>query len=263
MSLLLLRATRSAGIRPLTSRGYFSGEIPLSSEYVHTPPAGGQFTSTTLSNELSEIQKALGRMLNLYNDVGEGQNALQGDIDCNNQFLYNIPDPTQDDHPVSKGYGDANYGSTVPGPPGPQGDPGPPGADGADGADGAPGPAGPPGADGADGEGFGLKVTATSPPTLSLDYTAGRTFDGTTVTQVPSGSVSSPPPPLFSPRIDRVVVNVATGAVSIVQGSESEFPVPPAIPATSMPMANYWLDPMDHFIGPGDIADERVSFSRI
>ena len=87
---------------------------------------------------------------------GFSKTEVNSNKDVENQFrILNLPDPTTDDQPVTKGYADTHYSSEGgSGGKGPKGDPGPQGPEGPQGPRGlrgAPGPRGPQGVRGAEG----------------------------------------------------------------------------------------------------------------
>lgn len=73
----------------------------------------GYHTNASLDYNFTQIQTALGRVLNVYGDSTYGTNEVQVDINMNSNQLLNLPSPTLDGHAVSKGYGDANYGGAA------------------------------------------------------------------------------------------------------------------------------------------------------
>lgn len=67
--------------------------------------------------------------------------------------------------------------------------------------------------------------------------------------------------PSVNPRIDRVVGDLLTGAISVVTGAENASPVPPAIPSGKFPIAQLGnLTVGMTQIGNSIITDERVQF---
>jgi hypothetical protein len=99
----------------------------------------------------------------------------------------------------------------------------------------------------------------TAAPSLSIAVDSGATFDGTTVTEVAAQMTAPLTVPSTDPRIDRVVVDQATGAASVIQGVEAASPVAPAIPAGSLPVAQVLLTPSTTAITNAMITDERVA----
>ena len=68
-------------------------------------------TNGSLNTNLTEIQTALGRLLNVYGDDTYGTNAMQVDIDMNNNQLLNLGTPTLPTHAITKQYADSAYGN--------------------------------------------------------------------------------------------------------------------------------------------------------
>lgn len=94
-------------------------------------------------------------------------------------------------------------------------------------------------------------------PDMTVAIDAGHIFNGLVLTEVAAQSAVGIVPPATSPRIDRVVVNRLTGTASIVAGAEASVPVPPAIPAGTVPVAQVLIQPSTTSIGNADILDER------
>ena len=91
--------------------------------------------------------------------------------------------------------------------------------------------------------------------TVRLD--AGAVFDGTTLTEVAAQSTATITAPSVDPRVDRVVVDRATGAVSVIAGAEAPSPSPPAITAGKAPVAQVALVVSQTEIVNTDLTDER------
>ncbi|MGB8181395.1 MAG: hypothetical protein WCF13_03400, partial [Stellaceae bacterium] len=102
---------------------------------------------------------------------------------------------------------------------------------------------------------FAPHAQATPNMTVALD--AGHLFDGTSLTEVAAQSTGTITAPVSNPRIDRVVVDCATGAVSVVIGTEAASPVPPAIPAGKAPVAQVLLQTTSTSIANSMLTDER------
>jgi len=94
-------------------------------------------------------------------------------------------------------------------------------------------------------------------PDMTVRIEAGAIFDGATLTEVAAQSTSAIAAPTTNPRIDRVVIDRATGAVSVVAGTEAASPTPPAIPAGKAPVARVSLAVGQTAIMNADITDER------
>ena len=105
------------------------------------------------------------------------------------------------------------------------------------------------------GDMFAPHQQATPNMTAALD--PGHVFDGTTLTDLAAQSTAAITAPVSFPRIDRVVVDQFTGIVSVVTGTEAASPVPPAIPAGTMPVAQILLQTSSTAITNAMITDER------
>jgi hypothetical protein len=95
-------------------------------------------------------------------------------------------------------------------------------------------------------------------PDMTVLLEAGALFDGSTLTEVAAQSTGTITAPSVDPRIDRVVIDNATGAVSVVTGVEDASPVPPAIPNGKLPVAQVLLATSTSEIANADITDERT-----
>ena len=104
---------------------------------------------------------------------------------------------------------------------------------------------------------FAAHAQATPDMTVRVD--AGSIFDGDTLTEVAAQNTGTIAAPTTDPRIDRVVIDQATGVVSVITGSEAPSPVPPAITAGKVPIAQVSLIVSQTTIVNGDITDERAS----
>ena len=98
---------------------------------------------------------------------------------------------------------------------------------------------------------------ANAPPNLTVALDAGHVFNGAVLTEVAAQSTGAIAPPVANPRIDRVVVDRATGAVSVVTGTEAASPVPPAIPASKAPVAQVLLQTTSTAVTNSMLTDER------
>jgi hypothetical protein len=96
-----------------------------------------------------------------------------------------------------------------------------------------------------------------TPPDATVAVDAGHIFDRTALIEVPAQTTGVITAPVGNPRIDRVVVDQATGLVSVVTGVAAASPVPPAIPAGKVPVARLDLDPKTSAITNAEITDER------
>ncbi len=94
-------------------------------------------------------------------------------------------------------------------------------------------------------------------PDMTVRLEAGAVFDGTTLTEVAAQSTGAITAPTTDPRIDRVVIDDATGAVSVITGSEAPSPSPPAITTGKIPICQVALVVSQTTILNADITDER------
>jgi len=106
------------------------------------------------------------------------------------------------------------------------------------------------------GNWFGAHEQASPNMTVRLD--AGFIFSAATLTEVAAQSTGTITAPVTNPRIDRVVVDSVTGAVSVVAGTEAASPSAPAIPAGKLPVARVLLATSTTQIENPDITDERA-----
>ncbi len=95
-------------------------------------------------------------------------------------------------------------------------------------------------------------------PDMTLRLEAGAIFDGATLTEVAAQDTAVITAPSVNPRIDRVVIDRGTGAVSVVTGTEAASPTPPAVPAGKVPVAQVALTVGQSEIVNADITDERA-----
>ena len=109
------------------------------------------------------------------------------------------------------------------------------------------------------GGAYAAHEQATPDMTVRLD--AGTLFVGVTVVENAAQSTGTITAPSANPRIDRVVIDDATGVVSVITGSEAPSPVAPAIATSKLPICQVLLDnsPATTSIGNSLITDERVS----
>ena len=100
---------------------------------------------------------------------------------------------------------------------------------------------------------------ALAVPDMTVALDAGYLFDGSTLIEVAAQTSGSIAAPAGNPRIDRVVVDRATGAVSVIAGSEAASPIPPAIPYGKLPAAQVLLQTGSTSITDAMITDERAA----
>lgn len=98
---------------------------------------------------------------------------------------------------------------------------------------------------------------AQAMPNMTVALDAGHLFNGTTLAEVAAQSTVTLAAPVSNPRIDRVVVDRVSGAVSVVTGTEASSPSPPAIPAGKAPVAQVLLQTNSTAIANSMLTDER------
>ena len=109
------------------------------------------------------------------------------------------------------------------------------------------------------GRSFAPHQSSTPDMTVTLDPGLLATASGL-ISQ--SSQVTAPiVAPSSNPRIDRVVINAATGVVSVVTGTESANPSAPAVPADRLPVCQVLLQTTDTAIYNGQITDERAGMT--
>jgi hypothetical protein len=103
---------------------------------------------------------------------------------------------------------------------------------------------------------------AASAPDMTVLLDAGCIFAGggsPSLTEVAPQTTTTITAPVTHPRIDRIVIDSVTGLCSVVGGTESLTPVPPAIPANKIPIAQVALATATTAITDSLISDERAS----
>ncbi|MDP5280116.1 hypothetical protein Q9Q95_14395 [Sphingomonas sp. DG1-23] len=98
---------------------------------------------------------------------------------------------------------------------------------------------------------------AGEPASMAIVLDAGHVRAGPSLIETTKQLVGPFTAPASNPRIDRVVVNAATGVVSVLPGTPAASPVPPAIPASFIPVAQVLLVPGTLAITDEMIVDER------
>lgn len=101
---------------------------------------------------------------------------------------------------------------------------------------------------------------AAVPPNMTVLVDPGHLFtpSGPTLTEI-GGQISTVfTAPSLLPRIDRVVADQNTGAISVVAGTENASPVAPAITPSKMPICQVLLQPGMLAITGSQISDERA-----
>jgi len=95
-------------------------------------------------------------------------------------------------------------------------------------------------------------------PDMTVRVEAGALLSGSTLTEVAAQNTSIITAPAAASRIDRVVINRATGAVSVITGAEGYCPSAPAFTADVLPIAQVALSVGQTSITNADITDERI-----
>lgn len=98
-----------------------------------------------------------------------------------------------------------------------------------------------------------------SSPNMTVRLDAGAIFSGAGLLEVAAQSTGTITAPSVNPRIDRVVCNLITGAVSVITGAENVSPVAPAITAGNFPVAQVLLATSTTTITNAIITDERIN----
>jgi hypothetical protein len=98
-------------------------------------------------------------------------------------------------------------------------------------------------------------------PNMTVRVDPGAIFNGTALIEVAAQSTATLTAPTTHPRIDRVVIDMQSGAASVVTGTEAASPVAPAIPAGKTPVAQVQLATSTTAITNAVITDERVPVS--
>jgi hypothetical protein len=101
-----------------------------------------------------------------------------------------------------------------------------------------------------------------SSPDMTVRVDAGKLLAGTTLTNVAAQSTGTITAPVTNPRIDRIVIDASTGAVSVITGAENVSPTAPAITSGKIPVAQVALTTSTVAITNSLITDERpVAFT--
>lgn len=103
-----------------------------------------------------------------------------------------------------------------------------------------------------------------STPDMTVKLDAGRIYDPSaqTVLEIAAQSTGTITAPTANPRIDRIVVDHSTGAVSVATGIEAASPVAPPLPAGTFPVAQLTLAVTTTTIINALITDERGAFNK-
>lgn len=95
-------------------------------------------------------------------------------------------------------------------------------------------------------------------PNMTVRVDAGFVWDGETLTNIAAQNTGTITAPVTHPRIDRVVVSNATGAVSVVTGAEAASPVEPVVGLGFAPVCKVLLATSTTAITNSMITDERT-----
>jgi hypothetical protein len=95
-------------------------------------------------------------------------------------------------------------------------------------------------------------------PDMTVRVDAGFIWDGETLTNIAAQNTGTITAPVSNPRIDRVVVDNATGAVSVITGAENVSPVAPDITLGKAPVCSILLATSTTAITNNLITDERT-----
>jgi hypothetical protein len=97
-------------------------------------------------------------------------------------------------------------------------------------------------------------------PTMTVALDPGFIFDpqSASLATIAAQNSSTLPAPVSQPRIDRIVIDAGTGAVSVVPGIEAASPVPPQLSSGMLPVAQVLLQTGSTAITGGMITDERA-----
>ncbi len=94
---------------------------------------------------------------------------------------------------------------------------------------------------------------------MTLLVAAGAAFRSGSVIEVPARVTATIVTPAGNPRIDRVVINMTTDALVVVQGAEASVPTAPLVPAGHLTLARVALTPGMTAITNTAITDERLN----
>lgn len=95
-------------------------------------------------------------------------------------------------------------------------------------------------------------------PNMTVRVLAGALMISGALTEISAQNTGTIAAPVGNPRIDRVVLNLATGAIEVVAGTPGASPSPPAVPAGRLPICRFQLSPSTTAIANSMIIDERI-----
>ena len=99
---------------------------------------------------------------------------------------------------------------------------------------------------------------AQDTPNMSVRVLAGPLFTNGALTEIAAQNTSTIAAPVGNPRIDRVALNPATGAVELVTGTPAASPAIPALPSGRWPICRFQLATSTTAITNSMIVDERA-----
>lgn len=103
---------------------------------------------------------------------------------------------------------------------------------------------------------------AQNAPDMTVALDPGHLMNGQVLVEQASQSTAAITAPTTNPRIDRIVIDNATGAVSVITGTEAASPTAPAIPAGHSPVAQVLLQTTTTAVSNSMLIDER-DFSNV
>ncbi len=102
---------------------------------------------------------------------------------------------------------------------------------------------------------------AQDTPNMTIACDAGKIIKGDgTLTEQAAQNTGTITAPVTNPRIDRVVIDASTGAVSVITGAEAASPTAPSITAGKLPVAQIALTTSTTAITNSIITDERTAY---
>lgn len=99
-------------------------------------------------------------------------------------------------------------------------------------------------------------------PNMTVALDPGYLLSGTTLTEVNAQSTPALTPPASGFRIDRVVIDRTTGAVSVIAGTPNSL-TPPALTPGKLPVARVFLESTTTAITNESLVDERALFDMV
>ncbi len=102
---------------------------------------------------------------------------------------------------------------------------------------------------------------AQDTPVMTIAVDAGKIIKGDgTLTEQAAQNTATITAPVTNPRIDRVIIDASTGAVSVITGAEAASPTAPSITAGKLPVAQIALTTSTTAITNSMITDERTTY---